>query len=136
MFSTVVTNVPGPPVPIYSTGARLESMLGLLCLTDGMGLGHTVQSYVDEATVTFTACRELMPDPEFYAQCIQDSFDELRAAAKRRPKAPARSRSKTRPREGPREGGRQAAQNAGRVPSPRAVTAKSAAKRRTRKIQA
>ena len=81
MFSTVVTNVPGPPVPIYSTGARLESMFGLLCLTDGMGLGHTVQSYCDEATVAFTACRELMPDPEFYAQCIQDSFEELRDAA-------------------------------------------------------
>ena len=81
MFSTVVTNVPGPPVPIYSTGARLESMMGLLCLTDGMGLGHTVQSYVDEATITFTACRDLMPDPEFYAQCIEDSFAELRDAA-------------------------------------------------------
>src|SRR3546814_3795984 len=36
-FSTVVTNVPGPHVPIYSSGARLESMMGLLCLTDGMG---------------------------------------------------------------------------------------------------
>lgn len=81
MFSTVVTNVPGPPVPIYSTGAKLESMMGLICLTDGMGLGHTVQSYVDEATVTFTACRDLMPDPEFYAECLQDSFDDLRKAA-------------------------------------------------------
>ena len=81
-FSTVVTNVPGPPVPIYSTGAKLESMYGLICLTDGMGLAHTVQSYVDEATVAFTACRELMPDPEFYAQCIEDSFAELRDLAK------------------------------------------------------
>ncbi|MEO1731540.1 MAG: wax ester/triacylglycerol synthase family O-acyltransferase, partial [Pseudomonadota bacterium] len=44
-FNTIVTNVPGPPVPIYSTGARLESMaLSLLCLTDGLGLGHVVQS--------------------------------------------------------------------------------------------
>lgn len=81
MFSTVVTNVPGPPVPIYSTGAKLESMMGLICLTDGMGLGHTVQSYVDEATVTFTACRDLMPDPDFYADCLQDSFEELCAAS-------------------------------------------------------
>ena len=81
-FSTVVTNVPGPPVPIYSSGARLESMMGLLCLTDGMGLGHVVQSYCDEATVGFTACRKLLPDPEFYAQCIEDSFNELLAAAK------------------------------------------------------
>ena len=81
-FTTVVTNVPGPPVPIYSTGARLESMMGLVCLTDGMGLAHVVQSYTDEATIAFTGCRELMPDPEFYAQCIEESFEELRDAAK------------------------------------------------------
>ena len=81
-FSTVVTNVPGPPVPIYSSGARLESMMGLLCLNDGLGLGHVVQSYCAEATIAFTACRKLLPDPEFYAQCIEDSFAELRDAAK------------------------------------------------------
>ncbi len=79
-FNTVVTNVPGPPVPIYSTGAQLVSMHGLLCLTEGMGLGHVVQSYVDQATIAFTACRKLMPDPEFYAQCLQDSFEDLKAA--------------------------------------------------------
>ncbi|MEP3050478.1 MAG: wax ester/triacylglycerol synthase family O-acyltransferase [Erythrobacter sp.] len=80
-FTTVVTNVPGPPVPIYSSGAQLKSMMGLLCLTDGLGLGHVVQSYVSEATIAFTACRTLLPDPEFYAECIQESFDEMFAAA-------------------------------------------------------
>ena len=80
-FTTVVTNVPGPPVPIYSCGARLESMMGLLCLTDGMALGHVVQSYVKEATISFTACRDVVTDPEFYASCIEDSFNELRDAA-------------------------------------------------------
>ncbi|OZA93821.1 MAG: wax ester/triacylglycerol synthase family O-acyltransferase, partial [Erythrobacter sp. 34-65-8] len=89
VFSTVVTNVPGPPVPIYSSGARLESMMGLLCLTDGLGLGHVVQSYCSEATIAFTACRKAMPDPEFYAQCIEDSFAELRDAAKAPAEAPA-----------------------------------------------
>ncbi|MEQ1640443.1 MAG: WS/DGAT domain-containing protein, partial [Novosphingobium sp.] len=81
-FTTVVTNVPGPPVPIYSSGARLESMMGLLCLTDGMALGHVVQSYVKEATIAFTACRDVMSDPDFYAQCIEDSFTELRDAGR------------------------------------------------------
>lgn len=108
-FTTVVTNVPGPPVPIYSAGARLESMMGLLCLTDGLGLGHVVQSYCKEATIAFTACRKLMPDPEFYAQCIEDSFTELRDAAKaalatapsaptsKEPAAPKARTSKTKP---------------------------------------
>ncbi len=82
-FNTVVTNVPGPPIHIYSSGARMESMaLSLICLTDGLGLAHVVQSYVDEAYISFTACRDIMPDPEFYSQCLQDSFDELLAAAK------------------------------------------------------
>lgn len=82
-FNTVVTNVPGPPVHIYSAGARMESMaLSLICLTDGLGLAHVVQSYVDEAIISFTACRDIMPDPEFYSECLQDSFADMLAAAK------------------------------------------------------
>jgi hypothetical protein len=50
-----------------------------------MGLAHVVQSYVDEATVSFTADRDLMPDPEFYAACLQESFDALLAAARALP---------------------------------------------------
>ncbi|MEO9968488.1 MAG: wax ester/triacylglycerol synthase family O-acyltransferase [Hyphomonadaceae bacterium] len=81
IFNTIVTNVPGPPIPIYSTGARVENLFGMLCLLDGLGLGHVVQSYVDKLTVMFTACREMMPDPEFYAACLQASYDDLIAAA-------------------------------------------------------
>lgn len=90
-FTTIVTNVPGPPVPIHFTGARLESMMGLLCLTDGLGLGHVVQSYCDEATIAFTADRELLPDPDFYVKCIEDSFAELLSATQTSVAAPARS---------------------------------------------
>ena len=98
-FTTVVTNVPGPPVPIYSAGARLESMMGLLCLTDGLGLGHVVQSYVNEATIAFTACRNIMPDPEFYAECIEASFQELRSAPALAPvQQPAAKAKPARPR--------------------------------------
>jgi WS/DGAT/MGAT family acyltransferase len=82
-FNTIVTNVPGPPVPIYSSGAKMEAMaLSLICLTDGLGLAHVVQSYCDDAYISFTACRTIMPDPEFYAECLQESFEDLLEAAK------------------------------------------------------
>ena len=31
--------------------------------------------------ISATSCRVMMPDPAFYRQCLQDSFDELLAAA-------------------------------------------------------
>ncbi|MCA8901995.1 MAG: wax ester/triacylglycerol synthase family O-acyltransferase [Hyphomonas sp.] len=81
MMNTVVTNVPGPPVPIYSAGAQLLHMQGLLCLFDGVALGHVVQSYCAQATISFTACRQALPDPEFYSECLQDSYEDLARAA-------------------------------------------------------
>lgn len=95
-FNTVVTNVPGPPVHIYSSGARMESMaLSLICLTDGLGLAHVVQSYVDEAYISFTACRDIMPDPEFYSECLHNSFEEMLTAAKNTSKPAKRTTKST-----------------------------------------
>jgi len=92
VINTVVTNVPGPPVPIYSAGAKLLGLYSLVCLVDGVKLGHVVHSYVDEVTLSFTACRSAVPDPDFYSECIQASFDEhmdevkkLEAKAKQTP---------------------------------------------------
>ncbi|PCJ69777.1 MAG: wax ester/triacylglycerol synthase family O-acyltransferase [Rhodobiaceae bacterium] len=79
-FNTVVTNVPGPPVPIYSAGAEMVKYFGLLCLFDGLGLGHVVMSYSKEVTITITADRNMMPDPEFYATCLRESYEELERA--------------------------------------------------------
>ncbi|WP_256364603.1 wax ester/triacylglycerol synthase family O-acyltransferase [Erythrobacter sp. NAP1] len=141
-FNTVVTNVPGPPVHIYSSGARMESMaLSLICLTDGLGLAHVVQSYVDEAYISFTACRDILPDPEFYSQCIQDSFDDMLAAAKAldaapKAKAPAR---KTAAKPAARKTTRAAPAKkapAKKAPAKKATTTSSAAKPAKRKPKA
>lgn len=96
VINTIVTNVPGPPIHIYSAGAKLVSMQGMLCLMDGVGLGHVVQSYVNEATISFTADRKLLPDPEFYAQCLQDSFEEMMSAAGLNTKPAAKPKSRKR----------------------------------------
>src|SRR5947209_17683893 len=63
MINTVVTNVPGPQLPLYFTGARLLTILGIGLIVDGMGLIHPVTSYCGELAIGFTACREMLPDP-------------------------------------------------------------------------
>jgi diacylglycerol O-acyltransferase / wax synthase len=79
-FNCVITNVPGPQFPLYSAGAKLVTQFGLGPIFDGMGLIFAVFSYNGNITITANSCREMMPDPEFFAQCLQESYDELKAA--------------------------------------------------------
>jgi diacylglycerol O-acyltransferase len=85
MFNTIVTNVPGPPFQLYMCGAELVDSISLGPLMPNAGLFHIVYSSVQDKkgtiNLSFTACRDMLPDPAFYADCLQDSFDELRAAA-------------------------------------------------------
>lgn len=78
--NTIVTNVPGPQVALYFTGARMVSLHGMGPVTDGMGLIHPVFSYSGRIGISVTACRAQLPDPGFYAQCLRDAFDELQFA--------------------------------------------------------
>jgi diacylglycerol O-acyltransferase len=86
----VVTNVPGPREPLYFAGAKLVTMFGMGPIGDGLGLMHPVTSYVNELVIAVTSCREMLPDPAVYAQCLQDSHDELAEATAARPPSPKR----------------------------------------------
>ena len=83
--NTVVSNVPGPRVPLYFAGARMVTMFGGAAVVDGMGLLHGVGSYCGELMISVVSDRELLPDPSVYAECIDRSFAEL-SAATREPK--------------------------------------------------
>ncbi len=78
--NTIITNVPGPQIPLYFTGAKMVALHGMGPIMDGMGLIHPVFSYSGQISIAITCCREMMPDPGFYAQCLQDSFDALQSA--------------------------------------------------------
>lgn len=71
-----ITNVPGPAQPQYLCGARLSYFSAIMPITDGMGLVIAVTSYDGRLIVSPTSCRELMPDPAHFAQCVRDSFQE------------------------------------------------------------
>jgi WS/DGAT/MGAT family acyltransferase len=93
-FNCVVTNVPGPPVPLYCTGARMVANYGTGPILDGLGLFHVISSYCGQFIISATACRDMMPDPDFYRDCLLASFEELNAAAKAITKKTARAKTK------------------------------------------
>ena len=80
-FNCVVTNVPGSRVPLYFCGARMVGMYGTGPVFDGMGIIHPVYSYGDTIAVSFTADRDMLPDPGSYAEALRATFHALHAAA-------------------------------------------------------
>jgi diacylglycerol O-acyltransferase len=108
VFNTTVTNMPGPRHALYMAGAELVAMYGAGMITDGMGLIHPVMSYRDDITISFTSCREMLPDPAFYADCLRESFVELSAVTSGLTSAattPTRSSDRSRPTSGARRSG-------------------------------
>lgn len=77
---TVVSNVPGPQAPLFLAGAKVHMFMGLGPTMDMMGLFHGVISGAGLITINFVSCREMLPDPGFYRDCLQAAYDELIAA--------------------------------------------------------
>jgi diacylglycerol O-acyltransferase len=80
-INVVISNVPGPPLPLYLAGARLVAMLPLGPPIDGAGLNITVLSYIDRIDWGFIACRELAPHFHRLPDAIADAHAELRKLA-------------------------------------------------------
>jgi hypothetical protein len=90
-----VTNVPGPAVPLYLNGARMTYFSAIMPISDGMGLVFAVTSYDGKIIISPTSCREQIPDPEFFALCIRESFQEyLELASKPKPRRKPASKKK------------------------------------------
>jgi hypothetical protein len=79
----IVSNVRGPDVPLYLAGARLVNYLPISIALDGMGLNVTAFSYAGTMRLCAISCREMLPDPAFFAECMQLAFDRLQDAIAR-----------------------------------------------------
>lgn len=81
LFNLVCTNVPGPQIPLYIAGRRLETLWPMLPLSMGLGMGVPLSSYNGVLYWSVWADPELVPDVEHLAACIHGAFEELKAAA-------------------------------------------------------
>jgi diacylglycerol O-acyltransferase len=113
MCNLFISNVPGPQIPMYMNGALMVRSVGLAPLADGMGLFIGTPSYDGQMSFNVISTREVLPDIEFFMDCLEASLRELhslalesvdsvptgrgkRASAKK-PAAAAKTRSKARP---------------------------------------
>ncbi len=63
------------------SGARLVAYYGMDVVHDLAGLAHMICYFSGQASISVTACRKLLPDPAFYADCLRQSWQELQQAA-------------------------------------------------------
>ncbi len=79
-FNVTITNVPGPPVPLYAAGARIHSAFGMAPILDGLGLILVVLSYHGRISIGISSCKQIVPDPDNMAECFARSLDDLERA--------------------------------------------------------
>ncbi len=80
-FNLVVTNVPGPPFPLYLLGARMLAVYPQVPLFMNQNLGVALFSYAGTLYWGFNADRDRVPDLDGFVAAVQASFAELQRAA-------------------------------------------------------
>ena len=80
IHNLVISNVPGPPVPLYFSGARLVALYPLGPIFDGAALNLTVLSYLDSLYWGFHTSPEAMPRVWDLAHAVPEALAELRKA--------------------------------------------------------
>ena len=95
--NTMIINQAGPGTPMYHAGARMLNYYGVPALANMLGLAHMVLSYDGNVTISAYACRLMLPDPEFYIECMRDEYhDCLKVANKAVAKQQLTTQKKTR----------------------------------------
>ena len=77
LFNVVVTNVPGPQIPLYAAGAEMLEVFPVVPLAKGQAVSIGLTSYNGGVYYGLNADRDGMPDVDVLAQLIEESLAEL-----------------------------------------------------------
>jgi WS/DGAT/MGAT family acyltransferase len=77
LANVAISNVPGPPVPLYLAGAKLRHYYPVSIVTHGLAFNITVQSYASQLEFGLTACKDVIARPEIVADAMSTAFSEL-----------------------------------------------------------
>jgi WS/DGAT/MGAT family acyltransferase len=77
LANVAISNVPGPPVPLYLAGARVRNYFPVSIVTHGLAFNITVQSYAGRLEFGLTACKDVVARPEIVARAMARALNEL-----------------------------------------------------------
>jgi WS/DGAT/MGAT family acyltransferase len=77
IYNLVISNVPGPPIPLYFGGARMTEAYFFGPVFEGSGLNLTVVSYDGRVGLGAIGCRELVPDIDVITQGFETAIPAL-----------------------------------------------------------
>ena len=77
ILNLVVSNVPGPRMPLYCAGAELVAMYPVSVITDGVGLNITCQSYLDHIDFGVIADHDQVDEAWSIMDALRGSLDDL-----------------------------------------------------------
>lgn len=96
-FNTVISNVPGPNIPVYLGGAELLAYYPVSIVADGLGLNITVIGYNHQLHFGLIAAREVVPDLDEVMESLREELAALvRAVVDLETDGPAASGSRAR----------------------------------------
>ena len=73
----VVTNVPGPQLPLYCAGARLRAIFPQVPLMPGQGVGVALMSYAGTVCWGINSDPELIPDADVFVEKLQQALGRV-----------------------------------------------------------
>ena len=80
-INTIVTNVPGPQMPLYFHGARLRAIYPAVPLMEGMGIGIALTSYAGTMGIGFNADPDIIPDLDLFLLRFKQALEDVADAA-------------------------------------------------------
>jgi WS/DGAT/MGAT family acyltransferase len=77
LFNVMVTNVPGPQVPLYAGSSRMLAAYPVVSLARGQAVSIGTTSYDGRVFFGLNADRDGLPDVDVLAQCLVEALAEL-----------------------------------------------------------
>lgn len=101
--TAVMTNVPGPPIPLYLAGKKIDQIMFWVPQAGRVALGISILSYANKVFLGVNTDTGLVPDPDLIIEGFYDEFDTLLHLVEQVEKAPAPAAKAAAPAPSPQE---------------------------------